>query len=80
VSRSTVTRGNRSGTEFNISEVGGAAAAAGISDTSYPVTHRNLPNTLQTWGTITGWDTVSDVMKEFWPDIRRKVHQRKEKQ
>src|ERR1700676_590322 len=24
-----------------------------------------------------GWDTVPNVVKEFWPDIRRKVHQRK---
>ena len=34
--------------------------------------------TMETWGTMMGWDTVSNVVKEFWPDIRRKVHQRKE--
>jgi hypothetical protein len=64
--------------EFNISEVGGAAVAAGISNTYHPVTDRNLTNTMETWGTMMGWDTVSNVVKEFWPDIRRKVHQRKE--
>jgi len=25
-----------------------------------------------------GWNTVSNMVKEFWPNIRRKVHQRKE--
>jgi hypothetical protein len=63
--------------EFNISEVGGAAVAAGISNTYHPVTDRNLTNTMETWGTMMGWDTVSNVVKES-PDIRRKVHQRKE--
>jgi len=52
--------------------------AAGISNTYHPVTDRNLTNTMETWGTMMGWDTVSNVVKEFWPDIRRKVHQRKE--
>jgi len=33
---------------------------------------------METWGTMMGWDTVSNVVNEFWPDIRRKVHQRKE--
>lgn len=78
VSRTAVTRSDKGRMEFNISEVGGAAVAAGISNTYHPVTDRNLPNTLQTWGTMMGWDTVSNVVKEFWPDIRRKVHQRKE--
>ena len=78
LSRTAVTRSDSGHTEFNISEVGGAAVAAGISNTYHPITDRNLPNTLQTWGTMMGWDTVSNVVKEFWPDIRRKVHQRKE--
>jgi hypothetical protein len=52
--------------------------AAGISNTYHRVTDRNLRSTPQTWGTMMGGDTVSNVVKEFWPDIRRKVHQRKE--
>jgi hypothetical protein len=73
-----VTRSGKCRMEFNISEVGGAAVAAGISNTYNPATDRNLPNAMETWGTMMGWDTVSNVVKEFWPDIRRKVHQRKE--
>ena len=74
VGRTAVTRSNKGRMELIISEVGGAAVAAGISNTYHPVTDRNLPNTLQTWGTMMGWDTASNVVKEFWPDIRRKVH------
>ena len=78
VSRTAVTRSDKGRMEFNVSEFGGAAVAAGISNTYHPPTDRNLTNTMETWGTMMGWDTVSNVVKEFWPDIRRKVHQRKE--
>ena len=32
---------------------------------------------MTTWATLVGWDVVSDMVKEFWPDIRRKVHRDK---
>ena len=59
MSWTTVTRNDKGRMEFNISEVGGAAVAAGISNTYQPVNDRNLPNTLQAWGTMMGWDTVT---------------------
>lgn len=34
---------------------------------------RTLTNTLSVWGTQYGYDTLTLVVKEFWPDIRRKV-------
>jgi hypothetical protein len=63
---------------FNISEVAGAGMAAAISNTYHPASDRTAPNTVETWASMMGWDTVSNVLKEFWPDIRRKVHQRRE--
>ena len=77
VTRIAVTRNDSGRMGFNISEVAGAAVAAAISNTYHPASDRTVPNTLQTWGTMMGWDAVSNVLKEFWPDIRHKVHQRK---
>jgi hypothetical protein len=34
---------------------------------------RTLPNTLSVWGTQVGYDTITIVIKEFWPDIHRKL-------
>jgi hypothetical protein len=34
---------------------------------------RTLPNTAKVWGTQYGYDTLTLVVKEFWPDIRRKL-------
>jgi hypothetical protein len=34
---------------------------------------RTLPNTLSVWGTQVGYDTITIVVKEFWPDIHRNL-------
>lgn len=34
---------------------------------------RTLPNTAKVWATQYGYDTLTLVVKEFWPDIRRKL-------
>jgi hypothetical protein len=34
---------------------------------------RTLANTLSVWGTQVGYDTITIVVKEFWPDIHRKL-------
>jgi hypothetical protein len=48
--------------------------SAGISTYSYhPHADRTLPNTVSVWGSQVGYDTVSLVIKEFWPDIRKKI-------
>jgi hypothetical protein len=39
---------------------------------------RTLPNTLSVWGTQVGYDTITIVIKEFWPDIHRKLTHKKE--
>jgi hypothetical protein len=78
VSRIALTRTDSGHIGFNISEFAGSGVAAAISNTYHPASDRTLPNTMTTWASMVGWDTVSNVMKEFWPDIRRKVHQKKE--
>jgi hypothetical protein len=72
ISRIFVTRGDSGRAQFNFSEVVGSALAAGISTYSYhPREDRNVPNALSVWGTQVGWDTVTIVVKEFWPDVHR---------
>jgi len=80
VSRIFLTRGDNGRQQFNYSEVFGSALSAGISTYSYhPHEDRTLPNTLSVWGTQVGYDTITLVVKEFWPDIRRKMSKNKKK-
>ncbi len=39
----------------------------------YTASDRTLKNTASVWGTQVGYDTITFVVKEFWPDIRRKL-------
>jgi hypothetical protein len=74
VSRIFVTRGDSGHRQFNFSEVFGSAIASGISTYSYhPDADRTLKNTASVWGSQVGYDTITLVVKEFWPDIRRKL-------
>ena len=73
-----VTRTDSGGHQFNYSEIFGSGIAAGISTYSYhPKGDRTLPNTASVWGTQVGYDTIAIFVKEFWPDIRRKLQKKK---
>ncbi len=73
-SRILITRGDSGSTQFNYSEILGSALASGISTYSYhPHSDRTIANTASVWGTQVGYDTMSLVFKEFWPDIRKKL-------
>jgi hypothetical protein len=79
VSRIVVTRTDSGHQQFNYSEVLGSAASAAISTYSYhPQADRTLSNTASVWGTQVGYDTITIVVKEFWPDIRRKLSKKKQ--
>jgi hypothetical protein len=79
VSRIFVTRTDSGHDRFNTSEILGAAIASGISTYSYhPHEDRTLANTASVWGTQVGYDTITLVVKEFWPDIRRKLSKKKQ--
>jgi hypothetical protein len=73
-SRSVVTRSRSGGSTFNVSEVGGNLAAAGLSNLYYSPADRTVTGTMSRWGTQVMWDTVANELKEFWPDIRAKLH------
>jgi hypothetical protein len=56
----------------------GSAISAGISTYSYhPHADKTLSNSLSVWGSQLGYDTITIVVKEFWPDIRRKISRKK---
>jgi hypothetical protein len=73
ISREVVTRGDDGHNQFNASELGGNAVAAGISNLYYPAQDRSFSNTAGKWGQQIGLDTLFNVMKEFWPDTRHKL-------
>jgi len=74
VGRIFVTRTDSGHQQFNVSEILGSAMAASISTYSYhPRSDRKLGNAASVWGSQVGYDTITLVVKEFWPDIRRKM-------
>ena len=77
VSRIFVTRADSGNLQFNYSEIVGNAVAAGISNTYHPEYQRTFRNTMTVWGTDILLNTICNVAKEFWPDFRRKIHNRR---
>jgi hypothetical protein len=60
--------------QFNYSQIAGNAVAAGISNAYRPESQRTLGTTFTVWGTDTLLNMGCNVAKEFWPDLRRKLH------
>lgn len=71
--RIMVIRNDRGGTEFNFSEFGGNAAAAGLSLTYHSKAEANFSSWAGDYGTQIAIDVVANQCKEFWPDIRHKL-------
>jgi len=72
-SRLFITRSDSGKDEFNYSEVFGAGMAAVISDYGYhPSGDQSAGNVANVWGTQMGLDYMTYMLKEFWPDLRRK--------
>jgi hypothetical protein len=89
VTRIFVTRGDSGNRQFNFSEIFGAGFAGAVSTYTYHPkstyistpsnphlfipSERTLSNTASVWGTQIGLDSITLVVKEFWPDIHRKI-------
>lgn len=74
-SRVFVTRTDAGNWRFNYSEVLGNATAVAISNAYYP-DNREVGANVAKLGQQIGIDAASQVLKEFWPDIKRKFFQR----
>ena len=70
VTRIFVTRTDSGGQHFNTSEWGGNAASTAISNLYYPDT-RNVSDNVQKLLVACATDAFSNVLKEFWPDVKR---------
>ena len=73
-SRTFITRSRSGQIQFNLSGIGDNAVGAAISSLYYPSEDRLSTQALTRWGMQAMWDAVSNEIKEFWPDIRRKMH------
>jgi hypothetical protein len=73
VSRVMITRTDSGGSEFNFSEWVGNGTVAAIGNAYYPG-ERGFGYTMQRMGTQVGTDAISNVLKEFWPDLKRHFH------
>jgi hypothetical protein len=71
-SRVFVTRTDTGGSEFNYSELVGNSLAVGISNSYYPGS-RTLGGNFQKFTLQFATDAVSNVLKEFWPDVKHKL-------
>jgi hypothetical protein len=67
-----VTRSDAGHVQFNFSEIVGAALSAGLYNTYHPASDRTFSNTLESWWMQIGYDTGFIIIREFWPDVRRK--------
>ena len=68
-----VTRADSGQTRFNYSEFVGNATAAAISNAYHPAEDRTASRNATTFAFLILYDGLSNELKEFWPDIRRKV-------
>jgi hypothetical protein len=73
LSRTVVTRSKDGNRQFNVSEIGGNAIASAIGNAYYPAGDRSGSAFLARWGSQILWDAASFELKEFWPDIRRRL-------
>jgi hypothetical protein len=75
-SRVFIIRSDSGKNQFNYSELAGSAIAAALSNTYHPPHDRTALNSANIWLTQIWGDAVSYELKEFWPDIRRKLHKK----
>ena len=61
------------GMQFNYSEIAGNSTAVAISTAYYPE-GRDVSSAVSKLGSQIGVDMASNILKEFWPDLRRKLH------
>ena len=76
LSRIFVTKTDSGHTTFNVSEWGGNAASVALSNAYYPDT-RTAKDNVSKLMIQCGTDAFSNVLKEFWPDVKRKFFTKK---
>jgi hypothetical protein len=75
MSRLFITHGDSGNSQFNYSEILGAATSVAISNAYYP-DGRTVGNSVGRYGEQLVFDAASNVLKEFWPSLKRKLPRR----
>lgn len=76
LSRTLITRGDSGTRQFNYSEIAGNLSAAGLSNLYYPASNRSVSSTMDKFAVNVISDAGFNVLKEFYPDMRRKFMHR----
>jgi hypothetical protein len=69
--RVLVTRNDDGYNAFNTSEFLGALLTSSLQNAYYPRHERSLGDTMNRFAGALGSDATSNILREFWPDIRR---------
>ncbi len=77
LSRVVVTRTDHGKRTFNYANVGGMSLGIGLSNAYYPGRSVNGTEVAERFGTSLVASALSNILPEFWPDIRQKVFHRK---
>jgi hypothetical protein len=70
-----MTRNDSGATQFNYSEIMGNSVAVAISQ-AYYVDNRTAKDAVSKLGMQLGVDIAANILKEFWPEIERKLPRR----
>jgi hypothetical protein len=79
-SRILITRKDSGSRMFNVPEFAGNATAIAISNVYYPAADRGFVSSFASWGVQMGIDGFGNELKEFWPDIHRRLRKNKSSQ
>jgi len=77
LSRVVVTKTDSGKPTFNWSEVAGIGMEAALSNAYYPPHANGFRQTGINWGAQMESAALSNIVTEFWPDIRRRIFRRK---
>jgi len=66
-----VARSDKGNWTFNFAEVSGNAISAAVGNAYYPH-ERKLGDNVQRFYSQMATDAFSQILKEFWPDLKRK--------
>lgn len=76
LSQVVLTKTDTGARTFNFSEIAGNAMEAGLSNLYYPPQERGMRKTAENWGAQLESAALNNIIKEFWPDIRKKLLRR----
>jgi hypothetical protein len=76
LTRTLVAKTDHGNKTFNFAEVIGNGIGAEISS-AYYTQERSMTDVATRWGTQIATDSLSNVLKEFWPDIKRRLFKRR---